>query len=90
MKTYEIYHPIDGEMNPLASKKSFTYKKVGNIEVPRDDYFYPYAQNMSLAYAQLDVRSTCVGDIVVYPDGKTVMIEFMGVSEVEDENLLSN
>ena len=81
----EVFHNIDmySRLKPNLNR----YKKVANVRVPKDEYFFGKCQNFNEDYAKLFLRSTSVGD-VIKKDGKLLKIKNFGVEEVKVINLI--
>jgi hypothetical protein len=61
---YFIYHPIDGIINHDCQAGVYMYKHVHTIEADSFEEAFRLSQNDNEQYALLNVRSTCVGDII--------------------------
>ena len=70
MKIFNIYHPIDGQLNTQCKTYEYTYEYVGTVEANGIAEAFKLAQNdFNEEYASLGHRSTSVGDI--FTDGET-------------------
>lgn len=81
----EVFHNIDmySRLEPNLNR----YKKVANVRVPKDEYFFGKCQNFNEDYAKLFLRSTSVGDVVKL-NNKLLKIKGFGLEEVESINLI--
>lgn len=84
---FNIYHPINGEMNYNCDKGKFEYELVATISATSLDKVYPLAQNFNTKYAELGIRSTSVGDIITDGKGGTFMIKNIGFEPIPHKEL---
>lgn len=68
-RQYDIYHPVGGVINHNCARGIYEYNKVATVPANSLNDAYHMAQNdANLAYAELGIRSTCVGDIICEND----------------------
>lgn len=81
MQEFVIYHPIQG-MNHFCLD-DMRYHKVATIHADSlEDAFTKGQNDFSEEYHQFEVRSTSVGDVILTPDGKAMMVHGVGWEEV--------
>ena len=65
MKTYKIYHPIDGQLNTQCKYYTYMYECIGSINAENIVDAFRLSQNdFNEEYALLGHRSTSIGDII--------------------------
>lgn len=81
----EVFHNIDlfSAIKPNLNR----YKKVANVIVSKDEYFFNKVQNFNEDYSRLFLRSTSVDDVVKL-NNKLMKIKGFGLEEVESINLI--
>ena len=85
---FEVLHPVDGKLNTRFENPMCDYEIVALVEADSLEECYMLTQNdYNPHYAQLQRRSSCVGDIVTDPEGKHHMV--MGTGFVELPHLQS-
>lgn len=90
MKKYHIYHPERGEINHDCSK-GMSYEHVATVEATSMHHAFAQAQNdFNPKYERLELRSSCVGDLIRPEDEKDpYMIKGMGFEQVKFTDILS-
>jgi len=69
MRQFNIYHPINGDMNHDCLIDTFMYELIATIECDSIHNAFKLGQNdFNDEYAKLHHRSTSVGDIIVDVD----------------------
>lgn len=62
---YKIYHPIGGTINHKCLRGVYEYKRVATVEADcLADAFKQGQNDFNHKYAHLQIRSTCVGDVI--------------------------
>ena len=84
---FNIYHPLNGDINHDCARHHFAYEQVAIIQADSLLDAFRLAQNdFNEEYNDLDIRSTCVGDIITESDefGRVTchMVQGMGFSKV--------
>ena len=83
MKIYNIYHPIDGQLNTQCEHYKFTYECIGSVEAKHINDAFRLAQNdFNDEYSSLNRRSTSVGDIITNDDNH-YMVKSMGFASCD-------
>jgi hypothetical protein len=73
---FNIYHPVNGKINHKCESHVFEYEHVATVEAASLEEAYKKGNNSSNPeYADLGLRSTCVGDIITKSD-KTGEVEY--------------
>jgi hypothetical protein len=85
MKTFEIFHPIDGMYHEAnydngVDVRSYTYQKVAEVQAENIYGVFEVAQNFNPEYEKNEVRSTSVGDIIRDTSTEEVII-ILGIGE---------
>lgn len=69
MKSFNVLHPIGGDVNSFLKRRIYEYEFVCSVEAESINHVFSMCQNdLSEKYASLNKRSTCVGDIIVDAD----------------------
>ena len=83
MKIYNIYHPIDGQLNTECKYYAYMYECIGSVEAKHINDAFRLAQNdFNEEYASLHRRSTSVGDIITDGNGY-YMVKAMGFASCD-------
>lgn len=86
MQTFEIYHPVNGELNYNCVENKFEYEKIAEVtSFNLGDVFYHSQNDYNHQYAKLGKRSTSVGDIICDPNKKFWLILPIGHKEIQKE-----
>lgn len=83
---FEIYHPLFGEFNFECTPNTHEYEYVGDVEADSLENAFKNAQNeFNPDYEYLDVRSTCVGDIIKNDNNKCYIVKGVGFEEINSD-----
>lgn len=88
MDRYHIYHPKGGLINHACVRGQYEYEFVGTVLASSLDQAFVRAQNDYEPWAEYQVRSTCVGDIITCPSKDVgvfptcYMVKGVGFTEV--------
>lgn len=84
MKKYQIYHPINGNLNIDCKRGVYEYTHICSVDALSLDEAFKLCQNdLSERYASLNKRSTSVGDIIVDTESNThYFVKGIGFQEI--------
>lgn len=88
MDRYHIYHPKGGLINHACVRGQYEYEFVGTVLASSLDQAFVRAQNDFEPWAEYQVRSTCIGDIITCPSKDVgvfptcYMVKGVGFTEV--------
>lgn len=85
MNTFTIYH--SAELNTACKQKGIVFTKIAEITKSSLIDAFGWAQNHNADYAELNVRSTTIGDIIVKDTNRAFMIKGVGFEEIPYEKI---
>ena len=90
MDYYNIYHPFDGVINHECSPDTHMFEYIGMVKANSlQDAFSKSQNDFNDEYAELNRRSTSVGDIIAGPDNACHMVMGTGFKKVPAVTLLN-
>lgn len=81
-KNYSIWHPLGNVINHECSHVKHEYQHVGNVTAQNKEQAFINSQRFSAQWADRNVRSTSVGDIISDGD-RHFMVKGMGFQEID-------
>lgn len=84
MKQFTIYHPKNNRMNHNCDKQVFEYEEICSLSCYDINKAFMYCQNdFNNSYADLNKRSTSIGDIIINETtDKHYMVKGLGFEEI--------